>query len=96
MNAEVRQKPLFPLGQVVGTQAAVALDVDFSKFIHRHSCGDWGIVNEEDWAANDAALRAGGRILSSYSVIHHAGNAVVWIITEADRSRTTVLLPDDY
>lgn len=96
MTAKTRRKARFPLGQVVGTPGAVALEVDFTRFLDRHSCGDWGIVDEEDRAANDAALRAGGRLLSSYNVIHRTGNAIVWIITEADRSRTTVLLPEEY
>jgi hypothetical protein len=96
MPSSIQQKVRFPLGQVVATPGAVGLDVDFSRFLDRHSCGDWGIVDEEDWAANDAALRDGGRLVSSYNVIHRTGNTIVWIITEADRSRTTVLLPEDY
>lgn len=59
----------------------------------RHSTGDWGDVEREDWAANDDALVNGGRLFSAYQL---TATARVWIITEADRSATTVLLPDEY
>lgn len=61
--------------------------------IDRHARGDWGDVCPEDRVANDRALAAGGRLLS----VHHTeGGRRFWIITEADRSATTVLLPEDY
>lgn len=59
----------------------------------RHVGGDWGELPSEDARANDAALKDGGRLLSSYPL----GQGVkVWIITEWDRSATTLLMPDDY
>lgn len=86
---------LFPLGQVVITATARAqLDarVVFES-VGRHERGDWGDVCDEDRRENEISLRAGFRLLSVYRDI---SNAVFWVITEADRSATTVLLPDDY
>lgn len=60
--------------------------------LKRHITGDWGEVCEEDKAANDEALRTGDRILSAYISNGHR----FWIITEADRSATTILLPEEY
>ena len=57
-----------------------------------HQSGDWGQVDAEDWKANEEAIEYGWRLLSVYEV----GNAKVWIITEADRSATTILLPEEY
>ncbi|HWG33965.1 MAG TPA: hypothetical protein VN650_07335 [Gemmatimonadaceae bacterium] len=62
-------------------------------FLRRHVAGDWGDVGAEDWKANDEALVTGERLLSAYVV--RLGERL-WIITEADRSLTTVLLPDEY
>ncbi len=59
----------------------------------RHMNGDWGTVCEQDWEQNDLALDHGGRLFSSYAT--HSGT-VFWIITECDRSYTTILLPADY
>jgi hypothetical protein len=65
----------------------------FSLF-QRHAQGDWGDVCEEDWALNDLALADGdGRIFSSYELPE---SGKVWVITEADRSVTTLLLPEEY
>lgn len=58
----------------------------------RHFAGDWGDVCADDAAANEAALQFGGRVLSVYA----ADGPKFWIITEADRSRTTVMLPEEY
>ena len=80
------QKPLFPLGQTLATPGALALGVDFSPYLLRHQCGDWGDLGKEDQAENDFSLVHGLRILS----------VKFWIITEADRSATTVLLPSEY
>jgi len=63
-----------------------------SDVLERHRHGDFGEVGEEDWEANLTALSQGTRLLSSYVV----GPVVVWCITEADRSVTTLLLPEDY
>ena len=92
-------KPLtrFELGQVVATPAAIeALAVsgeDALKFLRRHVAGDWGTVGAADSAANDRALAEGSRVLSAYRT---AKGETIWIITEADRSATTLLLPSDY
>jgi len=60
--------------------------------LSQHCSGDWGTVDAEDWEANNAALTDGTRLLSAY-MVH---GVKVWIITEADRSVTTLLLPRDY
>jgi len=61
--------------------------------LQRHVAGDWGELDEEDKKANDGALQTGERLLSAYQ---SATGTKFWIITEADRSVTTVLLPEDY
>ena len=92
---EVPVNPAFPLGQVVATPAALKLVPPevLLRWLHRHQTGDWGDVGPEDWAANDRALTDGDRLLSSY--LTDSGTKV-WIITEWDRSATTVLLPEEY
>lgn len=86
----------FSLGQVVitpGAEAALKGHAT-SPFLNRHSEGDWGDVDDEDKKANDAALEAGDeRLFSAYLV---DGKLTLWIITEADRSVTTILLPDEH
>lgn len=66
---------------------------DFFNCFVRHMAGNWGDLDEQDWKANDDAVEFGSRILSSYC--DRRGNRF-WIITEADRSATTVLLPEEY
>ena len=89
-------KPLFPLGQIVSTHGALALlaegDADPLSLLARHQRGDWGDLCAADRAENDYSVREGFRILSAYKL----GNETVWIITEADRSATTLLLPSEY
>jgi hypothetical protein len=89
--------PRFSLGQVVATPAALeALEQSgepFQKFLTRHVVGDWGELDSEDVEANERALREDERLLSAY---HTAKGEKLWIITEADRSVTTLLLPSDY
>lgn len=63
------------------------------SYLIRHCRGDWGDVGVEDAAANDRAAAAGGRLLSAYTL---ADGMKIWIITEADRSATTILLPEEY
>jgi hypothetical protein len=63
------------------------------RAMRQHARGDWGELDKEDQRANDEALKHGGRLLSAYRT--EAG-VKFWIITEADRSATTVLLPDEY
>lgn len=59
----------------------------------RHICGDWGEVNDEDKASNDRDVLSGNRLLSAYLA---TDGTRVWVITEADRSATTILLPGEY
>ena len=85
----------FPLGQVVITaNAKGALDArDVDQGLSRHRSGDWGDVCATDARENELSLRDGLRLFSVY----HAGDGTkFWIITEADRSITTILLPDDF
>jgi hypothetical protein len=63
------------------------------EFLSRHMNGDWGEVCPEDWAENDRSVHEGYRILSAYTL---KTGVRIWIITEADRSATTILLPDEY
>jgi hypothetical protein len=85
-----------PLGRVVATPGALKLLSEMGKdpfgYLVRHSTGDWGELCAFDRRQNEIALREGYRVLSSYPV----GRECVWIITEADRSVTTFLLPEEY
>ena len=86
---------LFALGQIVITRHAqnVLSNRDLNEALIRHLEGDWGQVRESDRQLNDSAIQDGGRIMSEYC----SGNGVrFWIITEYDRSVTTILLPSDY
>lgn len=84
-----------PLGRVVITPGAIAaLMPDApSDGLRRHVAGDWGDISPEDRPLNDAALLHGERLLSAYA---DSKGTKYWIITEADRSATTILLPDEY
>jgi len=85
----------FPLGRVVITATAhstLSLD-DVLTALHKHAEGAWGDLCPEDLQANVDALANGGRLLSSY---HDRNLTRFWIITEGDRSATTILLPEDY
>jgi hypothetical protein len=83
-----------PLGRLLITPAALAvLPMDAAAAaVVRHARGDWGDLAAHDWAVNEAAAVDGDRLLSAYT----AEGVRFWIITEADRSVTTVLLPSDY
>jgi hypothetical protein len=89
--------PLFLLGEIVATPGALELleraAVNGYDLLLRHQCGDWGSVPPEDGEANRDAVQNSYRILSSYYL---NDDERVWIITEADRSVTTLLLPDEY
>lgn len=87
---------LFNPGQVVATPAVMAkVPGDYAMAcFEQHLQGSWGLLDENDWQANNAALKNGSRILSAYALPDDPG--VFWIITEADRSVTTFLLPEDY
>lgn len=85
----------FPLGQVIATPNALdhLTQDDVMSGLRRHVVGDWGEMDDEDWQANETALTESSRLLSVYC----SGSGLkFWIITEADRSATTVLLPEDY
>ncbi len=90
----------FRLGRTVMTRGVndlVAENTAFAKFVVeslvRHATGDWGNLSAEDKAENDLSLKQGLRLLSAYE---NEGLPKIWIITEADRSATTVLFPDEY
>ena len=87
----------FSLGQIVGTPGALeALDRAGQKpefFLTKHAQGDWGLMCAEDKQLNEESLKEDGRIHSAYKTLKGED---IWIITEADRSTTTILLPDDY
>jgi len=85
----------FDLGQVMATPNALGqlTRADVLRALARHAVGDWGDVVLEDGNANNQALATGARLLSVY---HSETGLKFWIITEADRSVTTVLLPEDY
>lgn len=84
----------FPLGQLVTTaNASLRLNTEeVLTALRRHACGDWGDLCPEDTLANDSSVQEGGRLLSAYG----EGDRRFWIITESDRSVTTILLPEDY
>ncbi len=85
----------FPLGRLVATPNALEHipNPDIMAALLRHLTGDWGDVDEHDREENELSLKEGFRLLSVY---RSAKGVKFWIITEADRSATTVLLPEDY
>jgi len=87
----------FPLGQTVITPGAEeALEIagqTATEFLRRHAAGDWGELSDEDAKENELSLEKGFRLLSRYETAKGLG---LWIITEADRSTTTILLPLEY
>ncbi len=89
--------PLFSLGQIVATPGALEALARANQqpgcFLNRHMRGDWGDLSSEDKAENEYSLQHGFRILSSYKT---AAGEKLWLITEADRSVTTFLLPEEY
>jgi hypothetical protein len=99
MNRSKRTSPcpLFPLGKVVATPGALEAMARSGNSIHdllkRHVAGDWGDVCDADTRLNDEAIHNGGRLLSSYRLTN---GAKLWVLTEADRSATTALLPEEY
>ena len=85
-----------PLGQVLATPGALRLLAETGEdpfvYLARHAAGDWGDLCAFDRRQNEVAQRDGYRVLSAYDT--PAGK--VWVITEADRSATTILLPEEY
>lgn len=94
---------LFPSGQIAITPGADDLlaeaNLHWIRILARHLSGDWGDLDEEDKRANDLALTEGSRVFSSYQVREdqeRGSEQRIWVITEADRSATTILLPSEY
>ena len=85
----------FPMGQIVATPGAIEVmeDGEITRLLQRHESGDWGEVSKDDWQSNDFSLRDRTRLLSAYTT---QSGTRVWVITEADRSATTCLLPEEY
>lgn len=88
---------LFQLGRILATPGVLEALKESGEtpdtFLRRHARGDWGELCGEDRALNDEAVKDGTRILSAYKTKR---NEKIWIITEADRSATTCLLPSEY
>lgn len=97
VQAAERGERKFPLGQLVATPGAVEAftrnNQEPTEFLRRHWRGDWGELDQEDIAENEFSLQRGFRLLSRYTL---ADGTAIYIITEADRSATTILLPSEY
>ena len=89
--------PLFPLGRLLATPGALALLEQINKspleLLSRHLRGDWGDLDQVDKTENELSLEYGFRLMSSYPITE---TEKLWIITQADRSVTTLLLPEEY
>ena len=87
----------FNLGQLAATPGALAALEESGEqpgdFLARHARGDWGVLSDADKQENEFSLLNGFRLLSSYRL---CSGTKIWIITEADRSSTTLLLPEEY
>jgi hypothetical protein len=87
----------FALGRLFATPGAIMAagnaDDNLITYLNRHADGDWGELSQDDRLANAQALKNGSRLLSAY---HLDDGTKIWIVTEADRNATTVLLPDEY
>ena len=94
----VEAEPLFELGSIVTTTGAMRvlqdLDVSLIALVTRHISGDWSEMCEEDQETNKEAVKYGDRILSAYTLPDE--QTKIWVITEWDRSVTTILLPEEY
>jgi len=97
MSSATQTAALFPLGRTFATPGAIdALSESGQlpdEFLHRHQVGDWGEVCEADRRENEFSIANGFRILSAYRT---SKGVKVWVITEANRSVTTLLLPSEY
>jgi hypothetical protein len=89
-------KTMFPFGQIVMTPGAIEaleqVNVSAQSILQRHILGDWGDVTDSDKRANELAVEMGGTILSAYKLPR---GIEVWVLTEPDRTATTVLLPNE-
>jgi hypothetical protein len=96
-NPQPRRSPLFPLGRLVATPGALAAlersGDSAQALVARHSRGDFGECGPDDWSANERAIRDGERIFSVYVL---RDGTKLWLITEADRASTCLLLPSEY
>ena len=85
-----------PLGRVVVTPGALQVLAEAGEdplsYLARHASGNWGDLDTNDWRENERSLKHGWRVLSSYPI----GEQTIWVITESDRSVTTILLPEEY
>ena len=94
---ELRETKTLPLGQVVATPGALAALEEAVEsvmgYLARHASRDWGEVPPEDWEENEFSIERELRVLSAYTL---RNGTKIWIITEADRSVTTILLPSEY
>jgi len=92
-----RVRPLFSLGQCVATPGALAALEEAEQtpadFLARHQNGDWGDIHPADKGMNEQAIQDGARIFSVYVT---SKGVKLWVITEADRASTCILLPDEY
>ena len=97
MLTDKQLQPKFQLGTIVATPSALQAIENSgqspSDFLSRHVRGDWGQVCDEDKQLNDQAVIDGDRLLSAYRTLK---NTRIWVISEADRSATTLLLPSEY
>ena len=98
LRAALEPTFLFPLGQVVATPGALDLldraGINASALLTRHQCGDWGDISAIDAEESMFTLRRSNRLLSAYRL--GVNNERLWIITEHDRSISTLLLPEEY
>jgi hypothetical protein len=89
--------PRFPLGQIVATPGALDALLMAGQmpgiFLRRHVAGDWGDIDAEDQRSNEYSLAHGFRLVSAYRLLD---DTLIWVITEADRSSTCILLPSEY
>jgi hypothetical protein len=93
----LQTRTLFPLGRIVATPGALNALQDANQqaqeFLSRHVHGDWGDLTDEDWKENNFSVTRALRLLSAY---HLTNGETIWIIAEADRLVTTLLLPSEY
>ncbi len=93
----IQNKVLFPLGEIyltIGVQEALEESNQMpNEFLAKHQSGNWGLVCEDDKKENELSVKEGFRILSAYKTDR---DVKIWVITEADRNSTTVLLPGEY
>ena len=98
MNPKEGEQPsLFQPGQMLATPGAIeafkSANQTPEEFLARHLKGDWGELEDEDKQENELSLKHGFRLLSAYRL---TTGAKIWVITESDRSATTILLPEEY